>query len=224
MEIMLNKDWSLFLKEELESPRFEKIIHFIETEIDSGKIIYPDLNNLFVAFNLCNLSNLKVVILGQDPYHNEGQANGLAFSIPKDMKLPPSLRNIFKELKNDLGFENSSNGDLSSWAKQGVLLLNTSLTVEKNKANSHKKIGWQQFTDAVIEKISEMKEGIIFVLWGNEALKKEGLLDKEKHFIIKSAHPSPLSVYNGFWDSHPFSKINTILKLQHQLPIEWEIK
>lgn len=224
MQILLHEDWRLFLKEEMETPLFEKLIHFLEEEKALGKTIFPEMNNVFAAFNLCALAKLKVVILGQDPYHNEGQANGLSFSVPKETKLPPSLKNIFKELKSDLEIDNHTNGDLSCWAKQGVLLLNASLTVEKNKANSHKRIGWQKFTDAVIENISLQKEGIIFVLWGNEAIKKESLLDQDKHFIIKSAHPSPLSAYNGFWNSKPFSKINTFLKQQNQLPIDWKIK
>lgn len=224
MEILLNKDWQLFLKEEMAAPVFKEIIVFLENELCMGKVIFPENNNLFAAFNLCTFDNLKVVILGQDPYHKNGQANGLAFSVPKGSKLPPSLRNIFKELKNDLDIENTTNGDLASWAKQGILLLNTALTVGEGKANSHKRIGWQKFTDAIIEKISKRKEGIIFVLWGNEAIKKEDLLDKEKHFVLTSAHPSPLSAYNGFWDSKPFSKINAILKQQNKLEIIWEIE
>jgi len=224
MEIKLNADWKSFLEEEFEQPYFQEIKDFIDQEQRSGKVLFPQIKDIFSAFNHCPLADLKVVILGQDPYHNDGQAQGLAFSVPKGFKLPPSLKNIYKELYQDLNIEPSSTGDLSTWAEQGVLLLNTVLTVEKNKPNSHKNSGWQEFTDAVLQKISHQKEGIIFVLWGNEAIKKEKLLDAQKHFVLKSTHPSPFSAHAGFFGSKPFSKINGYLAAQGKVPINWEIK
>lgn len=221
MQIQLPNDWNQLLKPIIDKPYFQNIIHFLASEANKGKTIFPQQDQIFNAFNLTSVENLKVVILGQDPYHGDGQANGLAFSVNKNIALPPSLRNIFKEYQQDLGLPIPIYGDLTEWAKQGILLLNASLTVEKAKANSHSKIGWQQFTDEVIQLISNKKDKVIFVLWGNFAQQKEKLIDTTKHHIIKSAHPSPLSAHNGFWDSKPFSKINNQLIADHKTPINW---
>lgn len=223
-DMKMSPDWKAILKEELQAPYFRKMLQFLEAEKKQGKIIYPQDKEVFNAFLLTPFSKVKVVLLGQDPYHGENQAHGLSFSVVGKGKLPPSLRNIFKELKSDLQCEPMAEGNLSYWAQQGVLLLNTILTVEKGKANAHRKIGWQKFTDAVIQKISNQKEDIIFVLWGKEAAKKEELVDPTKHLILKSAHPSPLSAYNGFWNSRPFSKINQYLSALGKEEINWGIQ
>jgi uracil-DNA glycosylase len=165
-----------------------------------------------------------VVILGQDPYHGEGQAHGLSFSVPQGIKIPPSLQNIFKELKSDLNIEAPTSGNLEKWAQQGVFLLNATLTVRANEAGSHQKRGWEQFTDSVIKRLSEKRENLVFILWGNYAQAKEKLIDTQKHYIIKSAHPSPLSAYNGFWESKPFSKTNTFLESKGLKAINWDLK
>lgn len=221
MENNLHTDWKIILAEEFKQPYFKKLMEVLKAEYDSGKEIYPSKKKVFNAFNLTSFSEVKVVLLGQDPYHQEGQAQGLSFSVPKEMKIPPSLRNIYKELQADLNIELPENGDLTHWAKQGVFLLNSILTVEKGKANAHQKIGWSKFTDRVIQKIASEKEGIIFILWGNSAIQKEYLIEGKGHTILKSAHPSPLSAYNGFWNSKPFSKTNHILIQNGNLPINW---
>ena len=176
-----------------------------------------------LSFKLSSFSNTRVVIIGQDPYHKKGQANGLAFSVAKGKKIPPSLQNIFKELNSDLNIKATKNGDLSCWAKQGVLLLNTSLTVRANHAGSHQKKGWEQFTDKVITTISEQKKGVIFILWGRFAQKKLKLIDTNKHFILKSSHPSPLSAYRGFFGCKHFSSCNRILQKQGKSEIKWKL-
>ena len=178
---------------------------------------------IFNAFNLTPFDDVKVVILGQDPYHNIGQAHGLAFSVPDGIQKPPSLQNIFKELKNDLGIEIPSTGNLEKWAKEGVLLLNASLTVRANMAASHAKIGWQQFTDAAIKALSDKKNNLVFILWGNYAIAKERLIDERKHLILKSVHPSPLSASRGFFGCHHFSKTNEYLINKGIKPIDWRL-
>lgn len=183
--------------------------------------VFPEEKDTFKAFDLCRVDDLKVVILGQDPYYNEGQANGLAFSVNKGVKLPASLKNIFKELSDDMAIPIPTNGDLSSWARQGVLLLNSSLTVEEKKPNSHKDLAWADFTNAIIKYLSDNYSGLVFVLWGNYAQKKEDFIDKDKHFIIKSSHPSPLSARHSFFSSKPFSRINSYLKKSDRNEIDW---
>ncbi len=181
---------------------------------------FPPKNQIFRAIELTPFEEVKVVIIGQDPYHNDNQANGLCFSVSDKVKAPPSLKNIFKELEDDLGIKKTSN-ELEMWAKQGVLLLNATLTVRAHEANSHKDLGWEQFTDFIIKEISDKKENVVFVLWGAFAQKKAGLIDASKHFIIQSAHPSPFSVHKGFFGSHPFSKINQFLEEKGKEPINW---
>ena len=214
MNFPTNNDWHYVLSEELNKEYFKNLLEKIELKY-SSKIVFPKKENIFNAFKLTSFKDVRVVMIGQDPYHGENQAHGLAFSVKND-RLPPSLKNIFKELKSDLKIEKNS-GDLTSWSKQGVLLLNTILTVEKGRPLSHKNIGWEIFTDNVIKTISLEKKGIIFVLWGNNAIEKEYLIDKNKHYVIKSSHPSPFSANKGFFGSKPFSKINNIL----DQPIEW---
>ncbi len=181
---------------------------------------FPPKNMIFRAIELTPFEEVKVVIIGQDPYHNDNQANGLCFSVSDKVKAPPSLKNIFKELEDDLGIKKTSN-ELEMWAKQGVLLLNATLTVRAHEANSHKDLGWEKFTDFIIKEISDKKENVVFVLWGAFAQKKAGLIDASKHFIIQSAHPSPFSVHKGFFGSRPFSKINQFLKEKGKEPINW---
>jgi uracil-DNA glycosylase len=213
MNYLINKEWDNLLNEEFKKEYFKEIMLSLEKEYLNNNV-FPKKENIFEAFNLTSFDDIKIVIIGQDPYHGDNQAHGLAFST-KQTKLPPSLKNIYKELYSDLNII-KEDGDLSKWAKQGVFLLNTILTVEKNKPFSHSKIGWEIFTDKVIELISTNKDKVIFVLWGNNAIKKENLIDK-KHIIIKSPHPSPFSANKGFFGSKPFSKINS----QLIKPIEW---
>ena len=181
---------------------------------------FPPKNQIFRAIELTPFDEVKVVIIGQDPYHNDNQANGLCFSVSDKVKAPPSLKNIFKELEDDLGIKKTSN-ELEMWAKQGVVLLNATLTVRAHEANSHKDLGWEQFTDFIIKEISDKKENVVFVLWGAFAQKKAGLIDASKHFVIQSAHPSPFSVHKGFFGSRPFSKINQFLEEKGKEPINW---
>lgn len=201
----------------IETDEFKKIDSFLTQQIKENKTIYPHKNDIYRALKLISFDDVKVIILGQDPYHGPNQANGLAFAVNLDVDIPPSLRNIFKELNSD-GFSTPKR-DLLSWAKQGVLMLNTSLTVEANKANSHKDIGWDKFTDHIISKLANSNKNVVFVLWGNNARKKK-YLTKDK-YVIESAHPSPLSAYNGFFGSKPFSKINTYLLDNNLNPINW---
>jgi uracil-DNA glycosylase len=212
MKINIAENWKLVLKDEFEKTYFQKIISFLDHQKKLGKTIFPEESLIFNAFNQTSFEDIHVVILGQDPYHGAKQAHGLSFSVPDGIKIPPSLKNIFKELGSDIGKEIPKSGNLIHWAKQGVLLLNASLTVEENKPMSHSKIGWNLFTDAVIKKISQEKTNVIFILWGKFAQEKEKLIDPEKHFILKAAHPSPLSAYNGFWCCEHFSKTNELLK------------
>ncbi|MBT3622411.1 MAG: uracil-DNA glycosylase [Flavobacteriales bacterium] len=222
LNLQLNSDWKTFLKEEIKSDDFKKIISELSAE-RKHHTIFPENEMIFNAFNQTNIDELKVVILGQDPYHGKGQAHGLSFSVPEGVKTPPSLRNIFKELKSDLNLPISNNGNLSTWAEQGVLLLNSTLTVREKEAGSHQKIGWEIFTDNIIKKISDKKEGIIFLLWGAFAQKKSALIDKEKHHILTAAHPSPFSAYRGFLGCKHFSKTNKILINNNKQPINWKL-
>ncbi len=225
MNVQINDTWKLVLKDEFEKPYFKEIVHFLKTEKQAGKTIYPPGPLIFNAFNQTPFNNLKVVILGQDPYHGKGQAHGLSFSVQPGIKPPPSLVNIFKELKTDIGIDMPDNyGDLTAWAQQGVLLLNGALTVRDGEPFSHAKFGWAQFTDAVIEKISDEKEHIIFILWGKFAQDKKVLIDEGKHFILQSAHPSPLSAHRGFLGCKHFSKTNELLVKIKKQPIDWTIK
>jgi uracil-DNA glycosylase len=223
MEIQIEESWKEVLKDEFEKIYFQHIVTFLKAEKASGKIIYPRGSLIFNSFKQTPFSKIKVVIIGQDPYHNAGQAHGLSFSVPDGIPKPPSLLNIFKELKNDLGIEISEKGNLEKWASQGVLLLNASLTVRQNEPGSHAQIGWLQFTDEVIKKISSQKEGIIFLLWGKFAQEKQSLIDETKHFVLKAAHPSPFSASNGFFGCKHFSKTNEILMKQQKNPIDWKI-
>lgn len=220
--ILMNEEWKEFLQAEFEKPYFSKIKrHYVEA-LQAGKVIYPPAKLTFNAFNLTSLNELKIILLGQDPYHQPHQAMGLSFSVPAGVRLPPSLLNIFKELNADLGVKISSNGDLSKWAKQGVLLLNSILSVEANKPASHSHFAWQEFTDAVIAKLSAEKNGLIFLLWGNYAKAKRTLIDSKKHYILEAAHPSPLA-RTGFLGCKHFSKSNEILKKLGKSPINWDL-
>jgi uracil-DNA glycosylase len=222
MDVKIEAGWKAILKEEFEKPYFVDLVNFIKQELKAGKQIYPPGKLIFNAFEQTPFDRLKVVILGQDPYHGEHQAHGLSFSVPEGIAQPPSLVNIFKEIKTDLNIEPPRHGNLESWAKQGVFLLNAILTVRKSEAASHSKAGWEYFTDAVIRKISEHKSGVIFLLWGNFARKKKALINTDKHFILEAAHPSPLSA-NGFFGCKHFSKTNILLQLQGLPEINWAI-
>ncbi len=224
MNVQIEPSWEAILADEFEQPYFQNIIAFLKQEIAAGKTIFPDSSNIFNAFALTPFEQVKVVLLGQDPYHGKGQAHGLCFSVQKNIKPPPSLKNIFKELEKDLGLSPPNHGCLESWAKQGMLLLNTSLTVEEGKPMSHAKIGWEQFTDAVIRKISTEKFGVIFLLWGRFAQQKEALINTTKHIVLKAAHPSPLSARAGFFGCKHFSQTNDILLRQNKSQFNWEIE
>ena len=216
---MIGNDWDIILKEEYQKDYFLKIKSVVRSEYGK-KTIFPPAREVFAAFRMTPYKDTKVVILGQDPYHGIGEANGLCFSVNHGVKMPPSLKNIFKELKDDLGIERSDS-DLSDWAKRGVLLLNSVLTVEKDKPASHKFIGWEEFTDSVIKKLNEKEEPIVFILWGNFAKGKAQYVTNPKHLVIMSAHPSPFSANYGFFGSRPFSKTNTFLKKNNLEEIEW---
>ncbi|HEG5395541.1 TPA: uracil-DNA glycosylase [Campylobacter coli] len=221
-DIKINDDWKEFLKEEFNKNYFLEIKKRYIQALNNNAIIYPPANLTFNAFNLTPLDGLKIVLLGQDPYHQPNQAMGLSFSVPYGVKIPPSLLNIYKELKTDLSIEPSKSGDLSSWAKQGILLLNSILSVEAGKPASHSSWGWQEFSDAVISKLSLEKSGLIFMLWGNYAKSKKALIDTNKHFILEAAHPSPLA-RTGFLGCKHFSKANEILRNLGKYPINWQL-
>jgi uracil-DNA glycosylase len=206
----------------MSKPYLSKLFFYLNDEF-SHLIVLPAINNVFNAFNKTPLENIKVVILGQDPYHGENQAHGLAFSVPEGVSFPPSLRNIFQEYNNDLGYALPTSGDLTKWADEGVFLLNTVLTVRAGKAHSHKEQGWETFTDAVIKLISEKKDHVVFILWGKPAQSKAKLIDSSKHLILTSPHPSPLSSYRGFFGSKPFSKTNMYLKAHGIKEIDWKL-
>lgn len=213
--------WYEFLKEELESDEFKELIKKVKNEYNK-KIIYPKYQDIFKAFRLCNIDDIKVVIIGQDPYHGENEATGLAFSVEDNIKTPPSLRNILLELNNDLKV-NKTNNSLDNWAKQGVFLINSVLTVEKDKPGSHKMLNWERFTDYVIKVISDKKENIVFILLGNYARSKKTLIDDKKHLIIETSHPSPFSVYRGFFGSKIFSRTNNYLKEKNKNTIDFSL-
>lgn len=223
MEVAIEPTWREELKEEFEKPYFQKVVGFLKEEKNTGKTIYPPGKLIFNAFDCTPFDKVKVVIIGQDPYHNPGQAHGLSFSVPDGVQPPPSLINIFKELQEDLGLPMGRTGNLEKWAKQGVLLLNASLTVEVNKPMSHSEIGWHIFTDETIKHISKHKDHVVFMLWGRFAQNKANLIDGTKHLILKAAHPSPLSAYNGFFGSKHFSKANAWLQEHGEKPIDWSV-
>ena len=216
----MESSWAGQLAQEMSKPYFKELQSFINREYDSAQI-YPPKELLFNAFQKCPFNTVKVVILGQDPYHEPGQAHGLCFSVPDGIPFPPSLRNIFKELNNDLAIAMPQSGNLEHWALQGVFLLNATLTVRAHQAGSHQKKGWEQFTDQVIHKLSESCTNLIFILWGSYAQRKEVLIDNAKHLIIKSVHPSPLSAHRGFFNNHQFSRTNEYLTAQNKEAIKW---
>ncbi len=220
--VKIEDSWKEALKQEFEQPYFQSIATFLRKEKQKGKKIYPPGSLIFNAFNSSPFSETKVIILGQDPYHNPGEAMGLSFSVPKGVRVPPSLRNIYKELKDDLGITPPQHGDLTKWAEQGVLLLNAMLTVEHKSAGSHRKIGWQDFTNAVIRKLSEERDGLVFMLWGGFARKKKELIDRDKHLVLEAAHPSPLAG-GAYFGSRHFSKANEYLQQQGKEPIDWSL-
>lgn len=220
MDVKIADSWKTYLAEEFQKPYFKTLAQFVKEE-KSLHTIYPSGKQIFNAFERCPFDKVEVVILGQDPYHGPGQANGLCFSVNEGVKPPPSLVNIFKEIRNDLGKEIPGSGNLERWADQGVLLLNATLTVRANSPGSHQKKGWEEFTDAVIKKVSDEKEHIVFILWGAYAQKKGAIIDPSRHFIIQSAHPSPFSADRGFFGSKPFSKTNEYLVKYGKKPIDW---
>ena len=220
--VHLGNDWDEILKPEFEKEYYQRIRRILASEYQKHTI-YPDMHDIFNALKYTAYSDVKVVIIGQDPYHERGQAHGLSFSVPKGVPLPPSLQNIYKELKSDLGIDPPTHGDLSAWAREGVLLLNATLTVREGMANSHQAIGWQIFTDHIISLLNDAKEPVVFLLWGANARQKASIITNPKHKILCSAHPSPLSAYRGFFGSRPFSKINEFLKGVGRKPINWEI-
>lgn len=224
MDVKIEESWKEVLKDEFTKPYFQQVAVFLKTEKAAGKIIYPPGPLIFNAFNQTPFSKVKAVIIGQDPYHGAGQAHGLSFSVPNGINPPPSLINIFKEIQSDIGIAMPREyGNLTRWAEQGVLLLNAALTVRANEPFSHAKIGWAEFTDAVIKKISGEKTGVVFLLWGKFAQEKQVLIDESKHFVLKAAHPSPFSADKGFFGCRHFSKTNELLTRQGIAPIDWKL-
>ena len=219
---MIGNDWDNELSVIWNSPGFHKFMNIVNNEYDN-KIIYPPKEDIFAALKNTSFKDVKVVIVGQDPYHGEGEAMGLSFSVHDGIKLPPSLKNIYKELEDDLGIKPVNSGDLTKWTKEGVLLLNATLTVVKDTPNSHSKIGWDKFTDYVIKKINSKDEPVVFILWGNFARSKKEFITNPKHLVIESAHPSPFSARNGFFGSKPFSKTNNFLTKNNIKPIDWDL-
>ena len=220
---MIQNDWLAPLKPEFSKPYYAELFKFVKNEYATRQI-FPPADDIFNAFHLTPLHEVKVVILGQDPYHNDGQAHGLCFSVKPDVDIPPSLVNIYQELHDDLGCYIPNNGYLTKWAKQGVLMLNTVLTVRAHQANSHRGMGWEQFTDAAIRILNEQDRPIVFILWGSPAQKKAQMLNNPKHLILKAPHPSPLSAYRGFFGSRPFSQTNEFLVKNGLEPIDWQIE
>ena len=220
MNINIEESWKNILQSEFEKESFVKLSEFVKSEYETQQC-FPKEEDIFAAFNHCSFDDVKIVIIGQDPYHGNGQANGLCFSVSDGIRKPPSLVNIFKEINDDIGTSIPESGNLERWAKQGILLLNATLTVRANQAGSHQKKGWETFTDAIIKKISEKKEGIVFILWGAYAQKKGSVIEEDKHCVFKSAHPSPFSAYNGFFGNKHFSKTNHYLNKIGRTPIEW---
>ena len=223
MSNILKNDWKELLEDEFSKNYYQTLRQFLIEEYNT-KTIYPDKYDIFNALHFTPYKDIKVVILGQDPYHGPGQAHGLSFSVNPGVKTPPSLLNIYKELNSDLGCYIPNNGYLKKWADQGVLLLNTSLTVRAGEANSHKNIGWQVFTDKIISLVNEKDDPVVFLLWGNNAIKKKELITNKRHLILTSVHPSPLSASRGFFGSKPFSKINNFLISVNKDPIDWQIE
>ena len=222
MEVRIEESWKNALAGEFGKPYFESLVRFLHSEKAAGQTIYPPGSQIFRAFDLTPLDNLKVVILGQDPYHGPGQAHGLSFSVSAGVPAPPSLKNIFKEIESDLGVKMSGYPDLEKWARQGVLLLNAVLTVRAGQPTSHSKIGWQEFTDAVIRYISDNCEGVVFLLWGNFARTKSALIDHSKHHVLEAAHPSPLA-RGAFFGCRHFSQTNALLASRGLRPIDWQL-
>jgi uracil-DNA glycosylase len=221
-DVKIDESWKKPLQEEFAKPYFAQLVEFLKQEKTAGKTIFPPGSQIFSAFQHTPFDQVKVVIIGQDPYHGEGQAHGLCFSVNKGVPVPPSLKNIYKELESDIeGFKAPSHGDLNHWADQGVLLLNATLTVEKDKAGSHQGKGWEQFTDAVIRLVSEKREHVVFILWGRFAQGKASFIDASKHLILQAAHPSPFSAYNGFLGCRHFSRTNQYLQDHDISPILW---
>ena len=223
MDVKIEESWKHILKAEFSKPYFQQAVTFLKVEKAQGKTVYPPGQLIFNAFDNTPFDNVKVVLLGQDPYHGFGQAHGLSFSVPQGVNPPPSLINIFKELHSDIGIPIPATGNLTPWAKQGVLLLNAALTVRANEPASHAKIGWMDFTNAVISKISEKKEGVVFLLWGRFAHEKQVLIDETKHLVLKAAHPSPFSADKGFFGCRHFSKTNDYLAKQGKDAISWQL-
>ena len=220
--VKITEEWDKILEEEFSSPEYLALREFLKTEY-STRTIYPSMYDIFNSMKHTSFDNVKVVLLGQDPYHNEGQAMGLSFSVPDGMEIPPSLVNMYKELNAELGIPPKKSGNLTGWAKQGVLLLNAVLTVRAHQANSHKGKGWEFFTDSIIKKISDKKEHVVFLLWGGNARSKKPLIDGKKHLILECAHPSPLSAYNGFFGCGHFKKTNEYLQSYGVKPIDWSL-
>jgi len=222
-KVKIHESWKIFLEDEFSKKYMEDLRAFLKQEIETGRKIFPPMKKVFNAFNLTPLTNVKVVLVGQDPYHGEGQANGLSFSVEKNVKIPPSLQNIFKELFTDLRLTSPQNGNLENWAKQGVLLLNSCLTVQKASPGSHQGRGWEKFTDKVLKIVNDNKKNIVFILWGRKAQEKGHFIDNDRHLIIKSPHPSPFSVHTGFFGSKPFSRSNNYLLEKNIEPIDWQL-
>jgi len=220
MEVKIEQSWKSALQEEFGQDYFSKLTKFVKDEYKTGAV-YPPPAFIFRAFELTPFDSVKVVILGQDPYHGAGQANGLSFAVPPEVRLPPSLQNIFKELETDIGPIENRTGDLERWARQGVLLLNATLTVRASTPGSHQNKGWEQFSDAVIKALSDKKEHLVFILWGNYARQKGAHIDRTRHCVIESPHPSPFSAHSGFFGSKPFSKTNKYLESHGKKPIDW---
>jgi uracil-DNA glycosylase len=222
--VALNDSWKVPLQAEFDAPYMAALKEFLVGEREKGKRIFPKGSEWFHALDATPLENVRVVILGQDPYHGDGQAHGLCFSVKSGVRPPPSLLNIYKEMKSDLGLEPPIHGNLDAWARQGVLLLNSVLTVEAGLAASHQGKGWERFTDAVIRLVNDQQRPVVFILWGSYAQKKAAFVDRTRHLVLASAHPSPLSAHNGFFGSRPFSKANEFLLAQGQAPIDWSLK
>jgi len=221
MEVKIENSWKEALQKEFDKDYFVKLTNFVREEYLSGKTIYPAAKNIFNAFNLCPLDSVRVVIIGQDPYHEPGQAHGLCFSVESGVDLPPSLINIYKEIESDLGRKSITHGDLTSWAEQGVLLLNATLTVRAHAAASHAGHGWEEFTDSVIKTVAENRKNVVYMLWGSYAQKKAEFVDNKSNLVLKSAHPSPLSAYRGFFGNHHFSQANNYLVENGYKAIDW---
>ncbi|HKK82064.1 MAG TPA: uracil-DNA glycosylase [Prolixibacteraceae bacterium] len=220
MDVKIEEGWKHVLTDEFEQSYFRGLTDFVRNEFQSNHI-FPPAKEIFNAFDLCPFENVKVVIIGQDPYHGPGQAHGLCFSVREGVRFPPSLRNIFKEINGDLGHPVPQSGDLSRWARQGVLLLNATLTVRSHQAGSHQGKGWERFTDAVIKTVSEQKENVVFLLWGAYAQRKGQIIDSSKHLVLESVHPSPLSASRGFFGNHHFSRANAYLEKNGKAPVDW---